>query len=423
MDQTRRHASATASSESPHETRPRTADRIVPGRRAAMEALRPAILGDDAPGVVLLTGESGSGKTRLWRALADLAPPRRRFAVVEVAPAIDPLDFLNLAADAMGIDPAERLGAIRIALARALRAESAEGRSWILVVENAHHASPAVWGEVEALCGDDRWGRGFRSVLLVGRTELARRFVSRPAETMAARVSNHLHLMPLDIDEAAQLPGAGDLDPDELERLHRDSGGNLRRLLRLIDAQRPRPRGMVAKSSAPARLADHRPRPEPAPASATSIQPQAPRIDADPVPPPLVPSRPPIREEEGLIEVGWDGGLDDEVDPIAMADIEAVEAEAEIEADEPEAIPTPGDEAIDDHYAALQAWSEWARNRDRATPEIIAESESEPEAPEPGDDDEIGGETDESDADLRGEAPHDDHAPYGQLFSKLRQRG
>lgn len=379
-----------------------------------MESLRPALLGDDAPGVVLLTGESGSGKTRLWRALADQAPPRRRFAVVEAAPAVDPLDFLNLAADAMGIDPADRLGAIRIALARALRAEAAEGRAWILVVENAHHASPEVWGEVEALCGDDRWGRGFRSILLVGRTELARRFASRPAETMAARVSNHLHLMPLDIDEAAQLPGADGLDPDELERLHRDSGGNLRRLLRLIDARRPRALGIAAKPPAPARLADHRPRigPEPAP------QAQAPRIDAEPVPPPLVPSRPPIREEEGLIEVGWDGGLDleEEIEPVAVAEGEAFEAEA----DEPPADP-PDDEVVDDHYAALQAWSEWASNRDRTNPE---ETVAEPEADEP---DEEGDEADEPssepEADLRGEPPHDDHAPYGQLFSKLRQRG
>lgn len=382
-----------------------------------MESLRPALLGDDAPGVVLLTGESGSGKTRLWRALADQAPPRRRFAVVEAAPAVDPLDFLNLAADAMGIDPAERLGAIRIALARALRAEAAEGRAWILVVENAHHASPEVWGEVEALCGDDRWGRGFRSVLLVGRTELARRFASRPAETMSARVSNHLHLMPLDIDEAAQLPGADGLDPDELERLHRDSGGNLRRLLRLIDARRPRALGIAAKSPAPARLADHRPRPRPEPRPDPEPAPraQAPRIEAEPVPPPLVPSRPPIREEEGLIEVGWDGGLDlEEIEPVATA---------EFEADAPPTDP-PADEVVDDHYAALQAWSEWASNRDRTT---LEEAVAEPEADEPAEEDDEADEADEPsgepDADLRGEPPHDDHAPYGQLFSKLRQRG
>jgi len=417
MERTRRHAS----SEPTQEARPRSDDRTAAARRAAMESLRPAILGDDAPGVVLLTGESGSGKTRLWRRLGDQAPPRRRFAVVETAPALDPLDFLNLAADAMGLDPAERLGTIRIALARALRAEAAEGRSWVLIVENAHHASPEVWGEIEALCGDDRWGRGFRTVLLVGRTELARRFAARPSETMAARVSNHLHLMPLDIDEAAQLTGAADLDPEELDRLHRDSGGNLRRLIRLIDAHRPRALGTVARTPAPARLADQRPRPEPAPA----VQSQAPRIDAEPLDPapalpPLVPSRPPLREEEGLIEVGWGGGLDDEAETVAMvgnAEIEAVEVDEAVEA---EAAP-PGDEVIDDHYAALQAWSEWARNRDRTDPE--AQPEGDEDGDNGGDEDEEADESErEPGADLRGEPPHD-HAPYGQLFSKLKQRG
>lgn len=377
-----------------------------------MESLRSAILGEDGPRAILLTGESGSGKTRLWRNLADQGPGDRRFAVVEAAPALDPLDFLNLAADELGLDPDDRLGTARIALARALGDEAAEGRSWILVVENAHHASPDVWGEIEALCGDDRRDRGFAAVLLVGRTELARRFAARPSETMAARVSKHLHLLPLDIDEAAQLAGAADLDPEELERLHRDSGGNLRRLLRMLDDHRPRAGAgvgaaiaeTVEKAPAPFSLADHRPRSEP--------EPEPEPLDAPP--PALVPSRPPLREEEGLIEVGWGGGLDGEVE--AAESIANVENE-ESEADEDEAAP-PGDEAIDDHYAALQAWSEWAHNRDRTTPEAAVQPEGRQAVEDEGEDlDER-----DPDADLRGEPPHD-HAPYGQLFNKLRQHG
>ena len=419
MERTRRHAPTSGPSQEP---RPRSGDQPVAVRRAAMEALGPAVMGEDGPGVVLLTGESGSGKTRLWRALADQAPGDRRFAVVEAAPALDALDFLNLAADELGLDPAERLGTIRIALARTLRDEAAEGRSWVLVVENAHHASPAVWGEIEALCGEDRRDRGFATVLLVGRTELARRFATRPSETMAARVSRHLHLLPLDIDEAAQLAGAADLDPEDLERLHRDSGGNLRRLIRLIDDHRHRARsglvGTVARPSAPVRPIDQPPRPELAPA----LQARPAEIEAEPLhapPPPLVPSRPPLREEEGLIEVGWGGVLDGEAEPVETAiPVDGEEAEAfEDEA------PPLGDEAIDDHYAALQAWSEWARNRDRETPEAAAQPADDPEGDEEGDEnqDEDAGDR-EPDADLRGEPPHD-HAPYGQLFTTLRQRG
>lgn len=414
MERSRRRASGEPS----RIFRPNSPERVVASRRAAMEALDSAILGDEGPaGVVLLTGESGAGKSWLWRRLADQAPADRRFAVVEAAPGLEPVDFLNLAADALGLDPADRLGTIRVALARALGDESADGRSWTLVVENAHHASPAVWGEIEALCGDDRSERGFAAVILVGRTELARRFAARPSATMAARVDRHLHLPPLDADEAAQLAEAADLDldPAELDRLHRDAGGNPRRLLRLIANQRTRPqaRGAVARPPAPVRLADQRPRPR----AEIEVEPAAPaaeiKVETDDrllaPPPPLVPSRPPIREEEGLIEVGWAGGPDDEAVEGEVADI---------------AEPAPlVDEAVDDHYAALQAWTEWARNRDRTVPEAVADIEvevgvEEATDDEPEADDEV--EAREAGAEHRGEPPHD-HAPYGQLFTRLRQ--
>lgn len=397
-----------ASGEPSREFRPNSRERVAASRRAAMEALDSAILGDEGPGgAVLLTGESGSGKSWLWRRLADQAPADRRFAVVEAAPGLDPVDFLNLAADALGLDPADRLGAIRIALARALRDEAADGRSWTLVVENAHHASPAVWAEIEALCDADRPDRGFEAVLLVGRTELARRFAARPSATMAARVARHLHLPPLDADEAAHLAGTAELDAAELDRLHRDAGGNPRRLLRLIadHRSRPRARGAVAPPVAPVRLADQRPRPEPA--AEIDDRPLAP-------PPPLVPSRPPIREEEGLIEVGWAGGPDEEtVDAVVEGEVDGVRIV--------EAEPAPmADEAIDDHYAALQAWTEWARNRDRTVPEAVAEVEVEEASDETEADEELDVDDREAGAEHRSEPPHD-HAPYGQLFTRLRQ--
>jgi general secretion pathway protein A len=81
---------------------------------------------------------------------------------------------------------------------------------------------------------------------------------------------------------------------------------------------------------------------------------------------------------------------------------------------------------IEDHYAALQAWTEWAKNRGRASslsatpaseqvePAAVSkaamarakdEQDTMEESPAPG---------------LRAELQHE-HAPYSQLFSRLRQ--
>ena len=85
----------------------------------------------------------------------------------------------------------------------------------------------------------------------------------------------------------------------------------------------------------------------------------------------------------------------------------------------------PSEEMIEDHYAALQAWTEWAKNRGRASgPSATAASEQvehvqvskatmvraqderyAEEFPAPG---------------LRAEPQHE-HAPYSQLFSRLQQ--
>jgi general secretion pathway protein A len=138
--------------------------------------------------------------------------------------------------------------------------------------------------------------------------------------------------------------------------------------------------------------------------------------------PPLVPGRPPLRVEEGLIEVGWDGNL---------------EAEAAVESGEPTTDPTPavaepadaeplGEEMIEDHYAALQAWTEWAKNRGQTsspgafppgrTPATVPAADRSSED----DEDESGDLGSLSISGLRAEPEHE-HAPYSQLFTRLRQ--
>jgi general secretion pathway protein A len=71
-------------------------------------------------------------------------------------------------------------------------------------------------------------------------------------------------------------------------------------------------------------------------------------------------------------------------------------------------------ETIDDHYAALQAWNEWARNRGR-TAAVVGGTER--LAPDP-DDSELP--TEAMPAGLWVDAEQG-FAPYGQLFSRLRQ--
>ena len=117
--------------------------------------------------------------------------------------------------------------------------------------------------------------------------------------------------------------------------------------------------------------------------------------------------------------MGWEGSLDAELtagtegqDEVGQAAAATVLAEAAL----------PSEETIEDHYAALQAWTEWARNRGRASSPDAPSGISAPvQSPQEMMDD-LASVEDESRlaAGLRAESQHE-HAPYSQLFTTLRQ--
>ena len=67
----------------------------------------------------------------------------------------------------------------------------------------------------------------------------------------------------------------------------------------------------------------------------------------EPDAPALIPSKPPIRDEDGLVEVGWEGDLEDELSTPEGASSDSA---AFISDQSP-----LNEELIDDRYAALQA--------------------------------------------------------------------
>jgi general secretion pathway protein A len=410
---------------------PGSSDRelLVSSRRDALETMRRAITVDGA-GPILLTGEPGTGKTWLWRRLVSELPAGWRWLSVEMSEAIDALEFLALINHGLGISHAGRLGSARLALSRALLDEASDGRFWVLVIENAQNTAEQVWNELLALIHEMEAYQGFNSILLVGPTELARLLATRQRSAPASRIATHAHLLSLDLQECRELVHSQGalltLDRVGLEELHRDAAGNPRRILQLMRKQsKTIAKPAASVTSAPAFCLSQVPIDTSVSSSGSApalALPAASVPDSEsPVSLPLVPDRPPLRVEEGLIEVGWGGNLEAESTAPAQAD-----------PIEPVGIPGPdegdltGEELIEDHYAALQAWSEWATNRGRAISRSGTEAKSTP-IPESS----PGPEGERSEAELqppdprllqgmRAESQHE-HAPYSQLFSRLRQ--
>jgi general secretion pathway protein A len=410
-----------------------------------MSTLR-AVVAAEGTMSVLVTGEPGTGKTWLWRRLMKELPASWRSVSIDMSEAFDPLEFLRLIGHGLGIAVDGGIGTARLSVASALMDEWADSRSWLLVIENAQDTPQQVWSEIQALTHGIDASSAFAAIILVGPTELARRLAMRPLTSLAARLAAHVHLLPLDFDEARELIMGKDqavtADLNVLEELHRDAGGNPRRVLqlarRLFGTQSTPPLARQSAGIGHASNATAQPAITQEPAVGGLDSEGGSRTDrenisdsdrsdpleetvAEPAEGALVPSRPPLRVEEGLVEVGWSGSFEAEsaVLPTGMngplpSSLPPPSAEGEL----------AGEEIIEDHYAALQAWTEWARNRGRA-PEPPADMIRPDRVSLADDGSRLEAETKPAanarlPGGLRAEPQHE-HAPYSQLFSRLRQ--
>lgn len=313
---------------------------LLPSRRAALSAV---VVGLDA-GPLLITGAAGMGKTWLGRRLAEVDSPLGWMAL-DLAPGASPPDLVRALARGLGLREARDTGTLRLDIAEALAEAAADGRRWGLIVDEVQLAGVDLSEELRVLSNRLGAADGFGALVLIGQSSIGGRLTTRAFRPLASRLASKIHLGAIDADEAQALveqlaPELAE-DVDRVERWHRDSSGNPSLLRRMVAAQ-------LAAA--------------PVPPTSLGLRPAR-----------LGPDRPPIRVEEGLIEVGYDD------EPTSVA--------------EPTEPPAPSAVLVHDYHAALQA---------RVEREHVAEA---PEADEPA---------------PRAEGPQG-FAPYGQLFSRARQ--
>jgi general secretion pathway protein A len=383
---------------------------VLSSRRSPLDLCRTLLDSENfLIGPILLTGEAGTGKTWLCRQLEAAAPAQVRWITVDLTPVNSPADLYRLISHEIGLGDLCDQNAGRVGLIDFLVERQADGQRLILMIDDAQNLAMPVWEEVRILANRlDRPG-GFSKMILVGQTSLARRFTTRPFSAIEARLAAKIHLGPIDADEALELVGryhpAESWTSEEIEALHRDARGNPRKILRQL--------GLITRSAPELTTQKDRKRTEIA------------QAQVDPTPESLIhgpltgPAKPPIRVDENMIEVGWSPE-----DPTDSTELDGQEARTVGSAS-----PIPGgEEAVLDHYAALQAWREWADNQARKTPPAIVPAKSGRESV-PDFDEEEDVESEEIDglSPLRSDRPQirvegeQKFAPFSQLFSRMAQ--
>ncbi len=214
------------------------------GRGELLRALRCAVTSEE--GIIVVTGEVGSGKTMLCRMLlADLPP---EIDVVYLAnPAFARDEIVGAIARDLGLEAATAPGASTVLerLQGALIERHAAGRRVVLFIDEAHAMSADALEEVRRLSNVETSRHKLLTIVLFGQPELEELLSQPRLRQLNERVVQRLRLPPLPADQVADYVdcrlhaaghrGAALFAPPALRRLRRRSRGLSRRINLLAD--------------------------------------------------------------------------------------------------------------------------------------------------------------------------------------------
>lgn len=209
--------------------------------REALSGLSYALL--EGKGFVILTGEVGTGKTTILNRVLHFIPSTHVVFSVVLNPTLSADEFLESVLMDFGIEniPGSKVHRL-ISLQQFLTKTQANGRTCVLVVDEAHKLSPEVLEEIRLLTNFENTQRKLLQVVLVGQTELRNLLNREDLRQLKQRIALRFELQPLSGDEVCQYmrfrwrnAGAEEDLPFETDAIRR-IGSASRGLPRVINA-------------------------------------------------------------------------------------------------------------------------------------------------------------------------------------------
>jgi len=155
--------------------------------------------------IVLLTGEIGSGKTTLSRALIDSMGDAFR-AVLIINPRLSPSQLLRTVALRLGMDEAtkHKHGLLDGINARLYELYEAGTRPALIIDEAQLIPGKATFEEIRLLTNFQLDDRNLLALVLIGQTELRDRLDRKQYKALRQRIGMSFHLGPLDEAETRE---------------------------------------------------------------------------------------------------------------------------------------------------------------------------------------------------------------------------
>lgn len=187
-------------------------------------------------GFVQLTGEVGTGKTTLVRALLENLPPNVDVALV-LNPMLTAHEFVETICDDLKVDYPKENTSLKVLTdvlnARLLEAHSA-GRRVVLIVDEAQNFNSEVLEQIRLLTNLETTKDKLLQIILVGQPELRTLLARRDQRQLAQRITARYHLIPLSLAETQayiehrlKVAGASRrlFNPGAIRQIHRYAAG------------------------------------------------------------------------------------------------------------------------------------------------------------------------------------------------------
>lgn len=166
------------------------------------EALARMQYGVEEKDLILITGDIGTGKTTLSRALIDSLDETYK-PILIINPRLSPTQFLKLLARRLGIENPSYFKADLVDdISNALYAHHEEGICPVIIIDEAQLIpGKGTFDEIRLLTNCQLDDENLFSLILIGQPELRKKLAKKHYEPLLQRLSMLYHLKPLNLEE------------------------------------------------------------------------------------------------------------------------------------------------------------------------------------------------------------------------------